>query len=134
MSVNRLAEILAAHAEQLNTGKVVQTDAFLTAFPEARDELASLLNVAARIQRALKPVAPASAFRARLRDGLLMAAHHRGGLGHRQTHRVLVERQSEPQWGWLLGAAALGSAAGLLAVVLHSRAQEHKAAVQPPAQ
>jgi hypothetical protein len=126
MGVNRLAEILAAHAEQLGTGKVVQTDAFLVAFPEERDELAPLLNVATRVQRTLKPVASASAFRARLRDGLLMAAHHR------QTHRVLVERQGEPPWGWLLGAAALGSAAGLLAVVLHSRAQEHKAAVQPP--
>ncbi|HEX7594350.1 MAG TPA: hypothetical protein VF429_09285 [Anaerolineae bacterium] len=81
-----------------------------------------LMDVAARASRTLRPAPLASAFRARLRDGLMMAAHHQ------QAHRLLSGVRNEPPWGWLIGAAALGSAAGLIAVVLRSRAQTHRTA------
>ena len=123
MSIDLMTEILAAHADQLNKSKSVQTDTFLAAFPGTHDELAPLLDVAARVKRTLKPVKPEPAFRTRLHDGLLMAAHHQ------QAHRILVEKRGQPQWGWLLGAAALGSAAGLIAVVWRARAQGQKAAI-----
>ena len=81
-----------------------------------------LMDVAARTARTLRPAPPAPAFRARLREGLMMAAHHQ------QAHRLLSGVRNEPPWGWLIGAAALGSAAGLIAVVLRSRAQMHRTA------
>lgn len=88
-----------------------------------------LIDVAARVARTLRPAPAAPAFRARLRDGLALAWQHR------QAHRLLSiqpdERPGVPlrgNWGWLIGAAALGSAAGLIAVVLRSRAQTHRTA------
>lgn len=102
-------------------------DAFLAQCSEQGAELASLLGVAARAKHALKPVAPAPAFHARLRDGLLMAAHHQ------QAHRLLIAEQHAPQWGWLLGAAAVGSAAGLIAVMLRARQGQRQAEHVAPA-
>ncbi len=116
MSIDLTSEILAIHADQLNKGEPVATEVFLAPFPDRRDELAPLLDVAARVKRTLKPVKPATAFRSRLHDGLIMAA------SHQQAHRILIARHDEPQWGWLLGAAAIGSAAGLIALVLRARA------------
>jgi len=101
----------------------------------AGEEVAGLIDIAARVERTLKPVPPAPVFRARLRDGLMMAAHHQ------QAHQLPAGKRSEPSmtprpprgaWGWLIGAAALGSAAGVIAVVLRSRAQPPKPAAQPP--
>ncbi|MBI4789168.1 MAG: hypothetical protein HY782_19220 [Chloroflexi bacterium] len=123
MSIDIVTEILAAHADQLNMGKPVAAGDFLAAFPNRQDDLVPLLDIASRVKRTLKPVKPEPAFRARLRDGLLMAAHHQ------QAHQILVEKRAEPRLGWLLGAAALGSAAGLIAVVWHARSQGHKASV-----
>jgi hypothetical protein len=104
----------------------------------ARDrETDELMDVAARVERTLRPVPPRPAFRARLRDGLEMAAHQQ------QAHRQLSGELSEPSkaphplrgsWGWLIGAAALGSAAGVIAVVMRSRGQTPKSAAQPQAQ
>ncbi len=123
MSIDLTSEILAMHADQLNTGEPVTTDAFLAPFPDRREELVPLLEVAARVKRTLKPVKPAAAFRSRLHDGLIMVA------SHQQAHRILIARHDEPQWGWLLGAAAIGSAAGIIALVLRARAGR----VQSPA-
>jgi len=103
----------------------------------ARDrEAVELQHVAARVEQTLRPVPPPPAFRARLRDGLEMAAHHQ------QAHRQLSGGPSEPKtshplrgsWGWLIGAAALGSAAGVIAVVVRSRTQTPRSAAQPQAQ
>ncbi len=100
-------------------------------------EISDLAEVTARIERTLRPVQPAPVFRARLRDGLRMAAHHQ------EAHRLLAERTGAPvefpqtirgPWGWLIGAAALGSAASVIAMVMRSRAQTHKPAVQPQPQ
>ncbi len=126
MSVNLLTEILAAHADQLDRGDMGQ-DA-LTG-PQ-RDELESLLDVAARAKRILTPVSPRPAFRAHLREGLTMAAHHQ------HAHNLLIDQtglqREEAPWGWLLGAAALGSAAGLIAIALRTR-QANRPAAQPVA-
>ncbi|MGE5265717.1 MAG: hypothetical protein ACM3S0_20250 [Acidobacteriota bacterium] len=131
MSIDSMTEILSAHADELNSGKQIHKETFLALFPGEPRELESLLDVAARVKRVLKPVKPEPAFRARLHNGLLLAAHHQ------RARRVLVEKQGEPQWGWLLGAAAIGSAAGLIAVVMRSRAergQESRTAAVAPQQ
>ena len=83
-----------------------------------RDELSAWLGIAKRVRGTLTPVAALPAFRARLRDGLLMAARHQ------QAHRLTMTPRNESRLGWVIGAAALGSAAGLIALVLHSRASQ----------
>lgn len=120
MSIDLTTEILAAHADELNRNRAFDKEAFLAAYPDRRDELDPLLEVAARIKRTLQPVEPAPAFRERLHTGLIMAANHQ------QAHKILVEKRDDTQWGWLLGAAALGSAAGILALVWRARSHEHK--------
>jgi hypothetical protein len=79
------------------------------------------LAIAHRTKRALKPVAPPSEFRARLRDGLRMAAYHR------EARDLIVQPRAATPWRLLVGAAALGSAAGLLALVLRARQGAHLA-------
>ena len=83
--------------------------------PTDQPDDVALLDIAARTQRVLKPVTPAPEFRARLRDGLRMAAYHR------EMRELLVRQPAETSWGLLVGAAALGSAAGLLAMLLRAR-------------
>jgi hypothetical protein len=104
MSIEQSDDVFAARGEEIDQ------DA----------ETESLMELAARVEQTLRPVSPEPAFRARLRDGLALAAHHQ------QAHRMLVVRRSEPPWGWLIGAAAIGSAAGLIAVLLRSRAHSPK--------
>jgi len=78
----------------------------------------SLLDLAGHLQGVLVPVAPAAGFRRRLQGDLVVEAHRRqaapepkGGLRHRRAI--------------LIGAAALGSVASvvgvILTVVLHHR-------------
>jgi hypothetical protein len=123
MGVDKMREILAAHADELvarGTASPVFTES--SEQPEAQ----ALMEVAAHAKHALQPIPPTPAFRARLHDGLTLAARHQ------QAHVLSGDKRSEPAWGWLIGAAALGSAAGVLAVVLRSRTQTHKTAA--PAQ
>src|SRR5512142_2585888 len=120
MSTDLMTEILSAHADELNSGGQVRKETYLRAFPGESEELESLLEVAARVKRVLKPVKLEPVFRTRLRNGLVMAAHHQ------RAQRIFVEKHGEPQWGWLLGAAALGSAAGLIAVVWRSRSEREQ--------
>lgn len=136
MSVDHLTELLAAHADALNARGAANADA-LASYAEQPAELASLMDAASRVKRTLRPVSPAPAFRARLHDSLTIAAHHQ------HAHRMLVDGDIEPtmlprplhgSWGWLIGAAALGSAAGLVAVVLRSRTQSQKPSAQPQLQ
>lgn len=118
MGIDLVTELLAAHADRLNKNGGVANDAVLDASPQDREELASLMQMAARVKQTLKPVEPAPAFRSRLHDGLMLAAHHQ------QAQRIYIDKRGEPQWGWLLGAAA---AAGIIAVVWRSRIQTHPA-------
>lgn len=106
--------VLAEKTDDLNTRR------------DPLEQDAALMKIEASIERALTPVALAPAFRARLRDGLMMAAQHQ------QVHHALTAKRAEPTWGWIIGAAALGSAAGVIAVVLRLRAQSPKTGV--PAQ
>ncbi len=123
MSMDWITEVLAEHAEQLNhqdelrQGASLSRERLLAGFPDRRGEVEPLLDVAERVKRTLKPVQPEPAFRARLHDGLMLAAHHQ------QAQRIYIAKRGDPQWGWLLGAAA---AAGILAMVWRSRGQEHK--------
>lgn len=119
MGVDRLTDLLAAN-------DMSAADVLARARPEERAELAALLSIAARARRTLKPVSPPPAFRARLHDNLMAA------LLQRKEPRVPAARRSDGRWGWVLGAAALGSAAGLVVVALRSRTQTQKQ-VQPQA-
>jgi hypothetical protein len=120
MSIDLTSEILAAHADELNRDAAFDKEAFLASYPDKRDELDPLLDVAARVKRSLQPVRTPVAFRQRLHNGLILAANHQ------QAHKILVDKREEPQWGWLLGAAALTSAAGILALVWRVRSHEQK--------
>lgn len=100
----------------------------IEAQPGLSEEHASLQGIADRVQRVLQPVPADRAFRARLRDSLTMAAQHQ------QAHRIMSVKRSEPGWGWLIGAAAIGSAAGVIAVMLRSRGQTHKTAASAQVQ
>ncbi len=113
MSGDRLTELLAA-SESVS-------EVLARARPEERAELAALLNVAARARRTLKPVTAPPLFRERLHDNLMTALL-------RREPRSQAARRSDGRWGWVLGAAALGSAAGLVVVALRSRSQTHKPA------
>ncbi len=93
---------------------------------ERQSESARGRDIEARLARALKPVAPAPAFRARLREGLRLAARPQ-----QTTPALAYAKRNEGPWGWLVGAAALGSAAGLIAVMLRAR-QTHRSS-QPAA-
>ncbi len=115
MSSQTITELLAKHADKLNRQERINVDDFLAAFPEQRHELAALLDLASRLKRTLRPLKPGREFRMRLRNGLLLAAHHR------DTHQLLVSKPTGSSWGWLVRAAALGSAAGLIALILRSR-------------
>ena len=89
---------------------------------------AARMNIETKLGRALTPVALAPAFRARLRDGLMMAAQHQ------QVHEMLTAKRADPTWGWVIGAAALGSAAGVIAIMLRSRTQTPKTGVHAQSQ
>jgi hypothetical protein len=118
MSAKRVKEILAAHADALVTDGAANPA--LDDLPDRPGETKALMEIAERTQHALQPIPPPPVFRARLHDGLRMAARLQ------QAHSPAGLRRSEPAWGWLIGAAALGSAAGVIAIVLRSRAQTHK--------
>lgn len=79
-----------------------------------RDNELALDQFAAQTQRALPRVTPPPEFRARLRDGLRTAAHHR------EAHALAVEPRTRTPWV-LLGGAVLGSILGLAAILLRAR-------------
>ena len=114
MSIDLTSEILSAHADQLNHGKPSSSPVNGGLLSDQRDDLNALMHIATRAKRALTPVPMAAAFRARLRDGLTMAAQHK------ESQSVLLGRR-EPVWDWVIGAAAIGSAAGLIAIAWRAR-------------
>jgi hypothetical protein len=118
MSVKRVEEILAAHADALVTEGAAGPA--LDEIPDQPAEAKALMEIAERTQHALQPIPPPPVFRAQLHNGLRMAARLH------QAHSPSTSRRGEPAWGWLIGAAALGSAAGVIAIVLRSRAAPHK--------
>lgn len=109
MNDRMLAEILAAHADQIVHGEAQETE-YLTLFPGYREELAPLLELARQVKETLALVRPTEAFRRRLRQELLAAARRR------LAASPLMER---PLWRrpWVIGAAAMGSVISLASAV-----------------
>jgi hypothetical protein len=114
MSAQSVTEILAAHADHLNRGENVEPQSLLAGFSGQRGEVATLMTVAAQLKSVLTPTLIAPRFRVELHDELVMAARHRA------SQKFLIELR-EPAWGWLIGAAAIGSAAGLIAFALRAK-------------
>ena len=112
-----LAEILAAHADQLKKGQGKVSD-YLAMFPDYWEELSPLLETAEKVKQVLEPVEPAPAFCQSLREDLLAAGQRRLAEGVPQLARS-HGRQI------IIRAAALGSAvsvAGAIAYFIRSRA------------
>ena len=112
-----LAEILVAHADQLKKGQGKVSD-YLAMFPDYREELRPLLEIAEKVKEVLVPVEPAPAFCQSLHDDLLAAARRKLAgevpqLARSHGRQILIR------------AAALGSAVsvvGALAYLIRSRA------------
>lgn len=114
-----LADVLVGYADHLNDGKDVY-DEFMMAFPECREELAGLMDVARRIKQVMSPRRPALAYRSALKSNLLEAAQHKVG------PRITIRNPFRKQRIILIGAA-IGSAVSVLvgilaAVLLHNKA------------
>jgi hypothetical protein len=120
MNDDWMSDILDRHAN-LNQPNADALD-LSSVLPQEREQAEELFQVAERAKHALTRVTPQPAFRARLHDGLMMAAHHE------QTHRLLLEKPMDSNWGWLIGAAAIGSAAGIMAFMLRLRSQNQRVA------
>ena len=112
-----LAEILAAHADQLKKGQGKGSD-YLVMFPEYQEKLEPLLEIAEKVKEVLEPVEPAPAFCQSLHEDLLAAARRKLAgevpqLARSHGRQILIR------------AAALGSAVsvvGALAYLIRSRA------------
>jgi len=112
-----LAEILAAHADQLKKGQGKGSD-YLVMFPEYQEKLEPLLETAEKVKQVLEPVEPAPAFCQSLHEDLLAAARRKLAgevpqLARSHGRQILIR------------AAALGSAvsvAGAIAYFIRSRA------------
>jgi hypothetical protein len=106
-----VAEVLAVHADHLVGGKTNSED-YLSLFPAYRADLAPLLRIAERVKAALVPVTPSPAFEAGLRQDLLAAAIQRA-IGRSPEKPVPFLRRR----GFLIGAAAVGSALSVAGIV-----------------
>ncbi len=68
-------------------------------------------RIESRLAQMLKPNMPPPDFRARLRNRLALAAHP----------RIVIERRRDQRLRLLIGAAAIGSAAGLIIFAMRAR-------------
>ena len=106
METKQAREVLAAHADCL-VGVRDGPPAGLT----RNDRIQGLLDLAEQLQGILVPVAPDAHYRRRLHGELLLEAQHRQAeseVGLFQQHRK----------GILIGAAAVGSVASVIGVVI----------------
>jgi len=116
VSERMLTEILAAHADHLVRGEAKEAQ-YLTLFPDYREELAPLLELAQQVRETLAPrgaglasVHPSEAFRRRLRQELLTTARQRVAV-------PLPTDRSRWRQPWVIGAAARGSVISLASAV-----------------
>jgi hypothetical protein len=112
-----LAEILAAHANQLKKGQG-KGSYYLAMFPNYQEELKPLLEIAEKVKEMLELVEPAPAFCQSLHDDLLAA-------GQRRLAEAVPQLARSHGRQIFLRVAALGSAvsvAGAIAYFIHSRA------------
>jgi len=113
MDKKTLKEILAAHADQLLSGKAGNKD-YLESIAGSDEELAHLLAVAERIQSTLKPVTPTN--REALKQELLTTA---------QLHQIEGYRPPNP-WRdlfYLLTAISFVISLAVVLVAMRQRAQ-----------
>ncbi len=111
-----IANVLAAHADYLVSIKTWDEDQ-MKRLPAHQVELAPLLQIAERLNKALKPVTPAPAFKTRLRQELLATAVQRAA-ERGIVKQVPFLRRKEVVIGV---AAVIGSAlsvAGIVAALL----------------
>lgn len=109
-----LADVLVTCADNLNEGMDMRAE-YIAAFPEYRDDLLDLMDVAARVKRALVAVQPSSAFRNALKIGLLDAAEQK------VKPRIIIRNPFRLQKIILIGAAigsALSVVVGIIAAIL----------------
>lgn len=109
-----LADVLIAYADQLAQGKS-SPKTWLEAFPEHRQELSVLLDIAARLKNALMPVRPDRVYREMLRVKLVDAARQR------MMPRVSLRNPFARRRIIIVGAAvtsALSVAVGIIAALL----------------
>jgi hypothetical protein len=114
MPDNIIAEVLAAHADQLLNRETNSQD-YADLFPAHEDQLTPLLQIAQRVKATLVPVTPSPEFEAGLKRELLTAAAKRAEAQRSRKHSPLLQRR-----GVLIGAA-VGSAisvAGIVAALL----------------
>jgi hypothetical protein len=103
MNEERMAEVSAAHAEQLIGYPEAMRQIHTTA--EERSRLAPLLQLAERLQQSMQPVQPSAAFVHNLGKALAESAKRQITLSRRLRR------------GALIGAAALGSLLSIASVV-----------------
>lgn len=132
-----LIEVLAAHADHLNEGGD-HTQTYLAMFPEDRETLAPLLELATQLKAVLAPARMPPSFRAQLHVALIQAADSlpappfwrlRLALPPRLPERIsdlpVFTRLPGPPGRQVLVRAAAGgaglAAAGVAAYVLHER-------------
>ena len=129
MRPKTLADVLTAYADQLGQKRQDQDD-YLTMFPEYKDELASLMSVAAAVKKALRPVKPPRAYREALHRDLLATAQQK-------MKPSLIIRNPFDHRRLIIIGAAIGSAvsvvAGIIAAVLIHNKALHRAQETPSA-
>jgi hypothetical protein len=106
METKQVREILAAHADSL-VGSSNASPAALT----RNDRIQGLLDLAEQLQGILVPVAPDAHYRRRLHGELLLEAQRRQADAEGSVFR-------QHRKGILIGAAAVGSVASVVGVVI----------------
>ncbi len=109
-----LADVLIAYTDQLIQGGG-SPNAWLEAFPQRRQELAALLNIATRLKTVLLPVRPDRVYREALRIKLVEAA------GQKMRPRVSLRNPFTRRRLLIVSAAvtsALSVAVGIVAALL----------------
>ena len=109
MRGQRIAEILAAHADRL-IGDPPDDQDDLDLSPAA--EVTSLLRLSEWLKETLAPVTPSLAFRRQLKGSLISAAVERTEEGARESHIPFLRRR------WVLIGAAAGSALSVAGIVV----------------
>lgn len=106
MNKNEVLDILATQVGQLNRPAASQ-DGRLT----RNDQVQGLLDLAEQLQSILVPVEPDVNFRRRLHGELILAAQRLQG----EPHASLFQQHRK---GILIGAAAVGSLASVIGVIV----------------
>lgn len=106
MNKREVREVLAAHADQLTSSHTLQSQRLTR-----NDQVRSLLELAEQLQGILIPVEPDANFRRRLHGELILEAQRRQA----EPAPSLFQQHRK---GILIGAAAVGSIASVIGVIV----------------